>query len=252
MSGKFRSITGQIAILADIHGNVAALRAVLEDFGRERIDTAVVAGDHALFGPRPGETIALLRGLPYPAIYGNTDRYILDDTEQSLIRWTRKDIGESGLEWIEALPFEHRVPARNPPDEDLLIVHATPTDVEGVLITELDEFGSFELTPEAKARELVGDARAGLMVYGHIHYASAGRIGDLRVASVGSVGMPSDGDPRAAYGVVHWDGQTWQLEHRRVSYDHKSVAGEILGSETPFADVRAERIRRARFVPLGS
>jgi diadenosine tetraphosphatase ApaH/serine/threonine PP2A family protein phosphatase len=64
--------------------------------------------------------------------------------------------------------------------------------------------------------------------------------------------MPSDGDPRAAYGVVHWDGQTWQLEHRRVSYDHESVAGEILGSETPFADVRAERIRRARFVPLGS
>ena len=249
MSGKLRSITRQIAIVAAIHGNVAALRAVLQDLEREGIDAAVVAGDHALFGPRPGETIELLRGLPYPAIYGNTDRYILDDTE-SLICWVRQDIGESGLEWLGALPFEHRVPARNSPDDDLLVVHATPTDVEAVLITEPDEFGSFELTPEGKARDLVGDARAGLMVYGHIHYASAGQVGDLRVASVRAVGMPTDGDPRAGYGVVSWDGRSWRLEHRCVAYDHESVADEILASDTPLAEVRAERIRRARFVPL--
>ena len=147
-----------IAILADIHGNVAALRTVLEDLEREEIDAAIVAGDHALFGPRPGETIELLRSLPYPAIYGNTDRYILEDTEHSLIQWTRKDIGESGLEWLEALPFEHRVPPQDPPEDDLLVVHATPTDVDAVLITEPDKYGSFELTPENKARELVGDA----------------------------------------------------------------------------------------------
>jgi len=233
----------RVAVLADVHGNAAALAAVLKDVRRQGVDGILLGGDYVLFGPRPGEAVDLLRSLDAPAVVGNTDAYLFQDPEDPLCRWTRGDIGEDGLRWLENLPFGHRL-------NDLLLVHANPTDLVGLLVTEPNPFMPFEVTAEEKAKELLGDARADLVVYGHIHWASQGTFDGQRVASVGSVGFPSDGDRRAAYGIAQFDGAHWQLSHRRVAYDHRSVAREIRESGTALAEPRAQRIEKAAYVPL--
>lgn len=178
MAGPFT-----IAILSDIHGNAAALDAVLADLAAVPHDAVVVAGDLVLHGPRPAEALARVRDLVAPTISGNTDHYVLADEVPAgldlLVGSVRERIGVDGMAYLAGLPFDHRVtpPGGASPGDDLLVVHATPTDVDAVLILEADPFGTWPVTPAEEATALLGDARANLIVFGHIHYASAGTVG---------------------------------------------------------------------------
>jgi len=251
-----------VAVIADIHGNAAALEAVLAELGRERYDELVVAGDLVLFGPRPAEALAAVRRLAAPTISGNTDRLFLPDVPLNhpllaaagaTVEWVRERIGGDRVAFLVGLPFDRRVtpPGGSSPGEDLLVVHATPTDVDAILILERNPVAGTEVTAEAEARRLVGETEANLILYGHIHYASAGTVAGRRLASVGAVGMPLDGDPRAAYALVRWGGGEWRVEHRRVAYDHRAVAEELLAAGMPKAEAIARRLTEARPVPLG-
>lgn len=239
-------------VLADVHGNAAALRAVLNALDGQPYDTMVFAGDLVLNGPRPAETVDIIRGLNVPAIYGNADRYVCDPTHPDPgAQWARERLEPDAIAWLARLPFAHRItlPDGESPADDLLIVHATPTDVGAALILQTDRFGLLTVTPQPQAERLLGSVQAGLILAGHLHYASSGNVGERRCATVGSVGFPCDGDVRAAYAGIRWDGASWEVEHRRVNYDHLQVAAEIAQSGFPFAANSAERLRRARFIP---
>jgi len=242
----------RVALLADIHGNALALDAVLRDLDTVEVDAHVFMGDYFLFGPRPREVYERIAALAWPAIEGNTDRYIASPTFPvpftDLREWYRSELGEDALEWSRALPFDLRVRSRE--GGDLLIVHATPTDIEDLLITEQDEWETHPLTTEAEAAGRLGDAAADLIVYGHIHYASNGVLDQRRLASIGSIGLPFDGDQRAAYAIAEWRDGAWGLEHRRVDYDHESVAREVRAQALPLCEPRAQRLDRAKPVPL--
>lgn len=245
-----------VAILADVHGNVAAMAAVLADLAGRPHDETVVAGDLVLFGPRPAEALTRLQELGAPTISGNTDRFLAaadpPPDVAPFVEWARARVGPEGVAWLAALPFAHRVtpPGGSSPGDDLLVVHATPTDVDAVLILERDPVAGWEVTPEAAAQRLVGDAEANLILYGHIHYASAGTVAGRRLVSVGAIGFPMDGDPRAAYALVTWDGSAWRVDHRRVAYDHRAAADEVVAAGMPRADRIARRLLEARPVPL--
>lgn len=241
-----------VAVLADIHGNIAALDAVLADLAMQPHDETVIAGDLMLHGCFPAAVLARLRPLNFPTVQGNTDLYVARGDDNRAVDWTRKQIGTEGIAYLQSLPFDHRVtpPGGVSPDDDLLIVHATPTDVRGVIITQPHPLRKRkEPTPEAEATALLGGARANLIVYGHIHHASAGSIGERRVASIGSVGFPLDGDTRAAYALVMWDGNCWQIAHRRVQYNHKAVADAFERTDAPFAANGAAELRTALPAP---
>jgi predicted phosphodiesterase len=244
-----------VAVLSDVHGNAAALRAALTDLKDRPHDAMVFAGDYVLFGPRPAEALELIREQNKPAIHGNTDRFITHgsggDGVADAVQWVANRLNKRALTYLRELPFEQRLtpPGGAGPQDDLLIVHATPTDVDAVLILEPDPFDQHTVTEEAEAKKLVGDAEANLILYGHIHYTSAGAVDGRRLASIGAVGFPFDGDPRAAYALVHWNGEAWRVEHIRVPYDHGSVAAELAATDAPFADFASERLRQARFVP---
>ena len=246
----------RVAIVYDVHGNAAALESVLADLATVPHDAVVVAGDLALLGPRPVEALAAVRNLGVPTIYGNTDRTLVHAVAPAdvdpLVAWVRERIGDDGLAYLAGLPFEHRItpPGGASPEDDLLVVHATPTDVEAVLTLEDAPGAIWPVTPEVEAAALVGDARAGLIVFGHIHFASAGKVRGQRLVSVGSVGFPIDGDPRAAYAMASWDGGEWRVEHRRIRYDHGAVVDEVLRLGAPYAEVIARRVVEARFLPL--
>lgn len=237
-----------VRILSDVHGNVEALRAVLNDPAAPACDETVVAGDLVLFGPRPVEALALVRALAAPTIAGNTDRDVVQAPDAPGVAWARAAIAGDGVAYLAGLPFDHRIspPGGRSPADDLLIVHATPADVNGVLTVEPDAFGERSLTPTAEAERLLAGAQAALIVSGHVHYASEGVAAGRRFASIGAVGFPFDGDPRAAYAIAWWDGGRWGLEHRRAVYDHEAVAAEVAACGAPFAAQSARRLRTAR------
>jgi len=158
------------------------------------------------------------------------------------------------MAYLASLPFDARVSPPDltpaPPHTELLIVHATPTDVEGNLILESDPFGDRQPTDADEAEAMLGNVMANLICYGHIHYVSAGEISGRRIRSVGAVGFPFDGDQRAAYALVDWDGDNWEIEHRRVEYPVAEVIRKLERSGAPFAALAIERLRQARFVGM--
>jgi predicted phosphodiesterase len=185
-----------VAVLADIHGNLLALDAVLADLARLPHNTVILAGDLVQSGPQPFETLQCIYELNVPTIFGNTERDVIEARPGSSIAWwTRKQIGEAGVAYLDALPFAYRIspPQGITPDDDLLAVHATPTSPYAVVVLEPHPSGTTftRSTPELEAAALLGGARANLIVYGHIHYASSGNIYGQRVESIGSVGFTS-------------------------------------------------------------
>lgn len=244
-----------LALLYDVHGNLPALEAVLADVEERDVDGIVFGGDYALKGPHPSECVDRIRETGMPAIRGNTDVEILEQepigSPDPLVAWTRQQLGAGRRRWLAQRPFEHRIrpPSGSSPRDDLLLVHATPTDIEAVLLLEPHPYEGWPVTPDADAKEMIGDAVANLIVFGHIHSASEGAVAGQPVRSVGSVGFPWDGDPRAAYAIAEWRDGGWNVDDIRVAYDHEAVADEIESSEIPDADKHAESIRTAGFEP---
>lgn len=244
-----------VAILADIHGNVEALKAVLDDLEGRPVDLCVLAGDLLANGPRPAETLQVLDKFAAPSVMGNMDQALFVDTTDEALAWTRDQIGSPGLAYLRCLPLSHRIspPNTSTPLSDLLIVHSTPRSCNDLLIVGLQPLGtSFtQLTPPEEALQMMVGAKANLMVYGHIHYTSQGLVGGVRVESIGSVGFPFDGDPRAAYAMAHWNAQQWSLEHIRVPYDFETVARDLEQCGMPYSKGFARRIREAKWFPRG-
>ena len=242
-----------VAVISDIHGNVAALNAVLEDLQSQPVDRLVVAGDLVLSGPRPAESLDAIRNLGVSTIYGNTDLLVFDERHsEERLDWVRVKLGTAGLSYLKGLPFEHRItpPGGQSPEDDLLIVHATPVDVNGMLVLQPVPFSQRPVTPEAEARTLLGDVKADLIVAGHLHYASCGVPCGQRYSIIDSIGFPYDGDHRAGYAGVWWDGQEWHVENHRLSYDYRKVAEDLRRCGAPFGELSAHRILQARFRPV--
>lgn len=244
-----------VAVISDMHGNDAAFQAVLADLAGQRHDTVVIAGDLIMNGPRPRETLARVRASGVPTIHGNTEVMIADPAnDYPVARWLRERLSAADLAYLAALPFSHRItpPGGSAPDDDLLIVHATPTDVNAALITESspDPAMTIAITPEERADALLGDARANLVLYGHIHYFSSGTVRGRRVASIGAAGFPADLDQRAAYALVAWDGGAWRVAPRRVAYDVGAVIAEYADLDIPLKEIQTRRLAEASFVVL--
>jgi predicted phosphodiesterase len=247
-------MTHTIALLADVHGNVAALDAVLADLATQPHDAVVLAGDLLANGPWPAETLARIQSLGATVLYGNMDEAIVHATpDDGITLWAQKQIGAAGVEYLAGLPFAHRrtPPGSAAPQDDLLVVHATPRNVDDVLILTPEPTGTTftTVTPPDEAAPMLADAQAGLIVYGHIHYFSAGVIDGQRLVSIGSVGFPFDGDQRAAYALAEWDGAQWTITPRRVPYDFQQTVAAIRRSGQPLAERYAQMILQAKWLP---
>lgn len=243
----------RIALLADIHGNALALEAVLADARKRDVQDFVIAGDLVMNGPMPAETLALVQRLDAPTLVGNTDLEVVEGAGPAAL-WARQQVGEAGIAYLRTLPAQHRVtpPGGHPLLTDLLVVHASPRSCNDLLILEPHPLGTTFTQPTLadQVAVMLGDENANLIVFGHIHYASSGTIRGQRLTSVGAVGFPFDGDARAAYALVGWDGRNWQIEHLRVNYDYLAVARDIEHSGQPSAARYARMVREADWSPL--
>jgi len=194
-------------VLYDVHGNLLALDAVLDD---ARADRYFLGGDYALFGPWPAETVARLRELENATwIRGNVDRWTADgvDDEKTLgaIEDCRRELAPEVVAELGALPEQVVL-------DGVRYCHASP----------LSDMRGFAPAASPEDAELLAGANERRVVFGHTHLAFARTgPGGIELVNPGSVGQPWDGDQRAAYALVHDDGR---LELRRVAYDHAHAA----------------------------
>jgi predicted phosphodiesterase len=226
-----------LALLYDIHGNVLALKAVLEDARRAGVEQFLLGGDYALFGPCPAESVALLRELPSTTwIRGNVDRWAAfpdqaepDELLQRAIADCRRALGAEVVEQLGALQEQVVI-------EGARYCHASP-------ISDLE---SFMPEPGERDPQLLGVHSERRVVFGHTHlqFRREGPSG-VELLNPGSVGMPLDGDTRAAYALVRDGGR---VELCRVAYEHERSADALRDrfGEVEWATRSERRIRTAR------
>jgi predicted phosphodiesterase len=219
-----------LGLLYDVHGNLPALETVLGD--ASDVDSWLLGGDYTLFGAWPRETVERLRTLDARWIRGNGERWTADPSDapgpvHGAIERCRELLGDELVAELAALP-------ESLADGETLYCHGSPvSDVQ-----------SFMPEPAPGEEELMGSVSSRRLVFGHTHLPFA-RVGPHGVGLVnpGSVGMPFDGDHRAAYAVMA-DGV---VEHRRVAYDHQASADAIRERIGEAGEQAALRVERASF-----
>lgn len=242
----------RIALLSDIHGNVVALDAVLADLAKNGpFDEVVVAGDLAWSGPWPAEVVDRVQALGGPVIKGNTDAFFElqpgeapegknPDRFVSQHGWMRAQLGEERVRYLAELPFEHRItPSRG---HDLLVVHANPRDLEQAITPQAPDVVLDALLLDSVTR------RPWLaLAFGHVHVPFRRTWRERPLVNVASVGLPMDGDPRAAWAIMTWTPAGWEVEHRRVLYNVRIVAHAMRSGGMPRGKHFAERLMSASY-----
>ncbi len=162
------SVGTPIAVLGDIHSNLPALEAVLDEVSAAGICRGIVTGDIIGGGGQTDECISLVRSLGWPCVQGTSDRVREGGADE---------ISRSNLVWVSSLPVR------------LLL----PLDGATVYVTH-------RVTPRERRRAM--DVGAACLVSGHTHHASAGPVEGLLVVNPGSVGEGLPDDPRPSWAWV--------------------------------------------------
>jgi predicted phosphodiesterase len=223
------------AVIFDVHGNLAALEAVLEAASREGCEQLVSGGDACLFGPRPAECADRLREQPGARfVQGNTDRYLWHrQTPDSLaddlavIDWYREALGPERLAWLGSMSRE-LVLSR----DDVLVVHASPRSDEDVIFPD---------TPVLDVATALGGVHERTILAGHTHVQYRRTIEPWEIVNPGSVGLPFDGNPDAAWATL----EEGVVTLYRTPYDREATIAELEASNMPSREMIAGRLRRA-------
>jgi putative phosphoesterase len=219
-----------IAALYDIHGNLPALEAVLQEVRNSGVSRIIVGGD-VCPGPMAVECLELLlaQELPVDFIQGNGDRETLavrrgeptsfPEAFRETVAWCAAQLPAAQEASMRGWPSTTRV--QLPDGKRVLFCHATPRN-------DTDIFT--RVTPDAQLRALFEGLDVDLVVCGHTHMQFDRAIGSVRVVNAGSVGMPF-GDPGA-----HWLLLDTDAHLRRTPYDHRAAAERIRASGYPMRE----------------
>lgn len=227
----------RVAALYDIHGNLPALEAVLQDLRVVGVDAVVVGGD-VLPGPMPRETLACLLAMDWPVhfIHGNGDRVVaaflaggdiaeVPEAFRDTIAWTGQQLDAAQLALLATWPTTRELEI--PGVGRTLFCHATPrSDVECVT----------RVTPESRLSSVFAGVDAEVVVCGHTHMQFDRRVAGRRVVNAGSVGMPFAGPPGA-----YWLLLAAGVQLRRTDYDVDAAAAQLRRSGFPHVEARAVR-----------
>ena len=184
----------RIAVISDIHGNMPALEAVLEDIMSRNIKRIVCLGDLAGKGPSPTKTVDMIKEHCEVVIKGNWDYYLTEQEGKEVLMWHQSRLGAERLKYMKELPIytEFYISGKL-----LRLCHASPNDLfhRVYLTTEHNKrMKLFEATPTL-------NAEADVVGYGDIHGAHIDYLEGKTIFNVGSVGNPLD-MTQASYGII--------------------------------------------------
>ena len=240
-------------VISDIHGNLEALKAVIED--AKGFDEMIVLGDLVDYGPSPAEVIDTLRQYSPKIVRGNHDHAVAfgvdcrcGEKTHWISVWFRENITlklltKKDKEYLASLPLEIKM-------NDITAVHASPSNPLYAYvypwITEEEVCnnirGNLTLSPRRENECSI----EGVYLIGHTHFqfhrVSRGAI----IANPGSVGQPRDSDPRASYMLL--DAERGSFEYRRVKYDVEKTIEKIkeLGVKDPYLNALAYILRNGK------
>ena len=234
--GLLNPVIMRIAALYDIHGNLPALEAVLDDVRRASADEIVVGGD-VLPGPMPRETLAMLFDLDIPVrfLQGNGDRETvaqltgtgssaIPESFRAAMRWVAAQLSPADVARVSGWPTMQRL--EMPSLGGVLFCHATPRNDTEIFT---------RLTPDDRLGPVFAGVDAAVVVCGHTHMQFDRRVGGIRVINAGSVGMPF-GEP-GAYWLMLGEG----VSLRRTPFDLEQAAARIRATAYPQALEFADR-----------
>ena len=237
----------RIAAFSDVHGNLAALEAVLADIERHSVDYLVCLGDLVALGPHPGQVIERLRALGCPVAQGNTDTWYKEplpadwrpaNALEAMILdcylWLKERLTPEQHDVLLGLPFEQRI-------GPLLCVHGSPRDFREGMLPD---------TPEDEMVAMVAGVPDGdgieVVLCGHTHHPMRRQIGRLTIIGAGSVGLPADGDLRPCYALLQRTPDGWLVEWPRPAYDVEAAIATAQATGFPHLEAIAEAWRSGR------
>jgi putative phosphoesterase len=212
----------RILLVADIHANWAALQAINESF-----DICLCLGDLVDYGLEPAPCIDWVRRQAQHSVRGNHDHGVAQNVivnGQAGFKYltsvtrplSRRLLGTEDMRFLAALPLTQMITLD---DTRFLLVHATPRD-------PLDEYAPGDA---AFWERRLQDVDADLICVGHTHFPYILEVGNKLVINPGSVGLPRDGDPRAAYAIL----EDRRVELKRVEYPIESAVRTVQESVLP-------------------
>jgi putative phosphoesterase len=227
----------KIAIISDIHANLAALEEALKAIRELQPDKIVCLGDIVGYGPRPNECVDLIRqncqvclmGNHDHAVLGLTDTYHFNQYAREAINWTRRTLTIQNKAFLESLPFSHH-------ENEILYVHSTPSHPEEWHYI-LSEYEAKQYMEKIKQRvcfvghshiPVVFSNEQGILTSDEIKLnTTSGKY----IINVGSVGQPRDGDPRLCF--VFYDTDSSHIRFIRKEYPVQVTYNEILENSLP-------------------
>jgi predicted phosphodiesterase len=232
----------RIALISDIHGNLVALRAVLDDVERLGVDRLVCLGDVAAAGPQPAECVRRLAELGCPVVMGNTDALLrnppdptdaADDATRlrfATLRWGADQLSAADRASIDGYQPTVRVDLGD--GAALLCYHGSPRSFDGVILPT---------TPDDAIASLIEGTDATLLAGGHTHVSMVRPFGTRLLLNPGSVGMtyfrvagPIVPVPAwAEYGIVTWESGMASVELKRVPLDRNALLDTARASGMP-------------------
>ena len=220
----------RIAVLGDIHANLPALEAVLDDVARIGADAAYCTDDVVGRGPHPNEVTDLLRRLEIPTVQGNWDEAVGMDREQTgaswatigaevegtaSMRWTANVMTDENRAWLRHLPGSLRVTIAG---RSMFLFHGSPIRQGEYLWSE---------RPSRVFSRIASDEADDLFCFGHTHEAWHHVVGQAHFVAAGSVGCGTEGDARARYAVIYIGEPDIAVGFRAVDYDHVGVVHDM-------------------------
>lgn len=235
----------RVAIVSDIHGNLTAFEAVLEDLRQTSPDLILHGGDLADGGARPAEIVDRVRDLGWKGVVGNTDELLFSpesltefarqsaaslkpvfDAVEEMAAATREKLGAGRLGWLGELP-------RGQNCGSTALIHATPESLWRAPAGD---------ALDAELESAFALLRQRVVVYAHVHCPYVRSVAGMTIANSGSVGLPYDGDRRASYLLI--DGTDALI--RRVEYDLDRELKELSVSGLPHAGWIARMLEAGR------
>lgn len=234
----------RISLIADIHGNLPALQAVLRHArARGAAQTILNLGDAVGYGPFPDEVVQAIQGAAFTNIIGNYDAYVLNKTmrkekwgrvktknKRAMFAWTYGALSKQSRRYLEALPKQREIELDG---MDVLLTHGSPASPDEHLRAD---------TPEERLRELANEVNAGVVFCGHSHEAFARKVDGVWFINPGSVGRLDDGDPRASYAILEINRDALDVQFFRAPYDIQAAVERM--RQTELAEIFTQVLRQ--------
>ncbi|AKI97770.1 metallophosphoesterase family protein [Kosmotoga pacifica] len=227
----------KLAFISDIHGNLEALEAALEDIEKRGVDQIYCLGDLVGYGPDSEMVVQRIKALNIPTVMGNYDDAVAYERESCgcaynlgreaevgdiTLNWSIANTSQESKTFLKSLPHKLEFEAE---EVKFLLVHGSP-------LNHLLEYIKPN-TPAERLVEVTTGISANVIISGHTHLPMARWVNCKLIFNTGSVGRPKDGDPRACYLIVDVNKGSLKHEFVRVSYPVKITIEKLAKHKLP-------------------